>query len=99
MLVNNSKARLISYKLVQFLKTYINLQEKEISIIICLFPIQKSLGWLGYEYKDILKDVLIHKHEQSNVVKYYKNFLTIMKAFKPYIVQFEENGAIKVKIY
>lgn len=45
------------------------------------------------------KDVFIDGHERSDVVEDRKNFLGKMKELKPYIVEFEENGAMKEKIY
>lgn len=32
-------------------------------------------------------------------MKYYKNFLKRLEELKPYIIEFEENGTIKPKIY
>ena len=48
---------------------------------------------LGYEYKDVRKDVFVDGHERSDVVEDRKNFLQKMEELKPYIVEFEENGA------
>lgn len=43
--------------------------------------------------------MFIDGHEQSNVVEDCKRFLTKMEELKSYIVEFEENGTIKPKIY
>ena len=88
-----------SYKLVQFLETYVNPQGEEISITIRSCTAQRWLGRLGYEYKNVRKDVYSDGHEQSDVLKDRKNFLRKMEEFKPYIIEFEKNGAMKDNIY
>lgn len=45
------------------------------------------------------KDIFIDGHERSDVVEDRKNFLRRMEELKPYMVEFEENGAMKEKIY
>ena len=45
------------------------------------------------------KDIFVDGHERLDVVEDCKNFLQKMEELKPYIVEFEENGAIKPKIY
>ena len=45
------------------------------------------------------KDVFVDGHEQSDVVEDRKNFLYKMEELKPYIVEFDENGAMKPKVY
>ena len=45
------------------------------------------------------KNVFVDGHEWSNVVENCKNFLQKIEELKPYIVEFEENGVIKPKIY
>ena len=45
------------------------------------------------------KDVFIDGHERSDVVGDRKNFLRKMEELKPYMVEFEENSAMKDKIY
>ena len=45
------------------------------------------------------KDVFVDEYEQSDVVEDYINFLRKMEELKPYMVEFDENGAIKPKIY
>ena len=45
------------------------------------------------------KNVFVDRHEQSDVVKDWKNFLQKIEELKPYIVEFEENNAIKPKVY
>ena len=86
-----------SYKLIQFLKVYENIQGIEIAITIRLRTAQRWLGKLGYEYKDVRKDVFINGHERSDVVEVRKNFLKKMEELKPYIVEFEEDGTMKAK--
>ena len=45
------------------------------------------------------KDVFIDGHERSNVLEDHKNFLRRIEELKPYMVEFEEDGAIKEKVY
>ena len=87
------------YKLVQFLKAYENTQEIKIPITIHLRTARRWLGKLVYEYKDVRKDVFINGHKRSDVVEDCKNFLKKMEELKPYMVEFEEDGAIKAKTY
>ena len=91
--------RLSSYKLVQFLKTYVSPEGIETSMVIRSRTARKWLGKLGYEYKDVRKDVFVDGHERANVVEDRKNFLKRLEELKPYIVEFEEDGIMKPKIY
>lgn len=52
-----------SYKLVQFLKEYINHEQKEIPIIIYSCIAQKWLHKLRFEYKKVCKDMFVDGHE------------------------------------
>ena len=90
---------LSSYKLVQFLRTYVSPEGIETPIVICSRIARKWLGKLGYEYKDVRKDVFVDRHERANVVEDCKNFLKRLEELKPYIVEFEEDGTMKPKIY
>ena len=45
------------------------------------------------------KNVIVDGHEQSDIVEDCINFLRRMKELKPYMVEFDENGAIKPKVY
>ena len=45
------------------------------------------------------KDIFVDGHKWSNVVEDQKNFLYKMKELKPYIVELDENGAMKPKVY
>lgn len=54
---------------------------------------------MGYEYKDVYKDVFIDEHEQLDVFEDCKVFLNKMEELKPYIVEFDENSVIKPKVY
>lgn len=61
-----------------------------------------ALRWLyklGYEYKDVCKDVFMNKHKQLNIIEDSKNFFKKMKELKPYIVEFEKDNIIKPKLY
>ena len=81
------------------MKTYVNPQGEEIPITIRSRTARRWLGRLGYEYKDVRKDIFIDGHERSDVVEDRKKFLEKMEELKPYMVEFEENGAMKEKIY
>ena len=67
--------------------------------MICLNTNWKWLCKLEYEYKDVYKNVFIDGHEPPNIVEDYKVFLEKIKELKPYIVEFNKNGAMKPKIY
>ncbi len=45
------------------------------------------------------KDLFIDGHERSDVMEDRNNFMTIIEDLKPYMVKFEENGVMKLKIY
>lgn len=88
-----------SYKLVQYLRDYVNLEGEKFPI-----EIKSRIGWnwfhwLGFKYKDIKKDVFVDKHEQTDMVEDQKRFLKKMKKLKSYMVEFNENGIIKDKKY
>lgn len=60
---------------------------------------QKQLYKLKYEYKNVYKDILINEHEQPDIVEDYRVFSNKIKELKLYIVEFDKNSAIKLKIY
>lgn len=88
-----------SDKLVQFLKNYLDLEGVELLIVIQTHIAQKWLYKLTYKYKDIHKDVFINGYEQSDITKDCKVFLNKIEELKPYIVEFDEDDAIKSKVY
>ena len=45
------------------------------------------------------KNIFVDGHEQSDIIENHKNSLQKMEELKPYIVEFEENGIMKLKIY
>lgn len=45
------------------------------------------------------KDVFVDEYKQSVIIKNQKNFLYKIKKLKFYIVEFDENGAMKSKVY
>lgn len=90
---------LSSHKLVQFLKDYVNPQAVEVPIEIRSRTARTWLNKLGYEYKDVRKDVLIDGHERPDVVEDRANFLKVMEDLKPDMVEFEENETMKAKVY
>ena len=67
--------------------------------MICSRIVQIWLHKLGFEYKKVHKDVFIDGHKQPDVVEDQNRFLTKMKKLKPYIIEFNEDGAIKAKDY
>ena len=71
----------------------------ETSIIICSRTARCWLCKLGYEYKNVRKNVFVDGHEQADVVEDRKNFLKKMEELKLYMIEFYENGAIKPKTY
>lgn len=71
----------------------------ETPIVIRLHTAQKWLYKLGYEFKDVRKNIFINRHERSNIVENYKIFLKKIEELKPYIIEFEENSIMKSKIY
>lgn len=86
------------YKLVQFLKPFINPQGIETAIVICSQIARKWLCKLRYEYKNVQTDIFVDSFKRS-VVEDFKFFLEKIEKLKPYIDEFEENGAMKPKIY
>lgn len=76
-----------------------NLEGVEILFVIQSRIAQYWLRKLRYEYKDVCKNVFVDGHKRSDVIEDGKNFLQKMKEIKSYIVEFEENGAIKSQIY
>lgn len=90
---------LSSHKLVQFLKDYVNPQAVEVPTEIRSRTARTWLNKLGYEYKDVRKDVLIDGHERPDVVEDRANFLKVMEDLKPDMVEFEEDGTMKAKVY
>lgn len=45
------------------------------------------------------KDVIINEHERSDIIEDCNNVLKKMEKLKPYIVEFEEDSAMKAKTY
>lgn len=45
------------------------------------------------------KDVFVDKHKWLDVIKDWKQFLKTIKELESYLVEFEEDGTIKVKNY
>ena len=54
---------------------------------------------MGFEYKDVKKNVFVDRHKQSDVVEDCKRFLNKMEELKTYLVGFNEDGAMKDKTY
>ena len=88
-----------SYKLVQYLRNYVNPEGIQTPIEIKSRTARKWLYKLGFEYKDIKKDVFVDGHERPDVVEDRQKFLRIMKGLEPYLVEFEEDGSMKTKNY
>lgn len=90
---------LSSYKLVQFLKGYIDPKGTPTPITIRSRTARTWLNKLGFEYKEVRKGVFIDGHERPDVVEDRKIFLKRMDELRPYMVEFEEDGTMKDKIY
>ena len=60
---------------------------------------QKWLYKLGFEYKNIKKDVFVDGHERPDVVEDCQKFLRIMKDLELYLVEFKKDGSMKTKNY
>lgn len=88
-----------SYKLVQHLKGYVNPEGITNPIEIMSRTARKWLHRLGFEYKDVKKDVFVDGHERSDVIEDCKRFLEKMEELKPYLVEFNEDGTMKEKDY
>lgn len=71
----------------------------EMPIVICSRTARKWLGKLGFEYKNIRKDIFINGHEQADVVEDQTRFLQRMKELEPYMIEFEQDGTMKPKTY
>lgn len=87
------------YKVVAFLKDYLNLKRLETPIKIRFCTARQWLNQLGYIYRDIKKDVFVNGHERANVVEDRKAFLKIMLDLEPYLVEFDSKGNMKDKVY
>lgn len=56
-------ARLSFYKLVQFLKEYVNPEETEIPVVIYSRTVRTWLRKLRFMYKEMRKDVFVDGHK------------------------------------
>lgn len=83
----------------QHLKEYVNPEGVDTPIVVRSRTAQTWLYKLGFEYKEVKKDVFINEHERSDVVKDRNNFLEMMKDLKPFMVEFESDGSMKPKEY
>ena len=90
---------LSSYKLVQFLKEYVNPEGIKTPVVICSCTAQTWLRKLRFVYKKVDKDVFIDSYERPDMVKDRNCFLTKIEELKPYMVEFNEDGAMKAKDY
>ena len=88
-----------SYKLIQYLKEYIYLEDIPNPIKIKLRTTYNYLHKLGFKFKDIKKSVFIDKHKRPNIVQDCENFLKVMKNLEPYFVEFNKDETIKDKEY
>ena len=99
--INNelSMVELSSYKLVEFLKKYINPEGIEISIVIYFCIAQILLRKLGFVYKEVRKDVFIDGYEQPDMMEDQNCILIKIEKLKPYMIEFNEDGVMKTKDY
>lgn len=91
--------KLSFYNLVQFLKIYISSKKIETLIVIYLYKAWKWLSKLGYDYKNVRKDIFVDKHEQTNIVEDHRTVFKRLEELKPYIIKFKKDSKIKPKIY
>lgn len=54
---------------------------------------------LGFEYKNVYKDVFIGGHKRSAMVENRNKFSIKIEELKSYMVEFEKDCKIKLKIY
>lgn len=52
-----------------------------------------------YNWHNIQKKVFINRYKRSNVVEYCYQFLRELESIKSYLVEFEKNGSMKLKVY
>ena len=83
----------------QYLKEYVNPEGVPTPIEIKSRTARNWLHKLGFEYKDVKKDVFIDGHERPDVVQDRQIFLKVMKQLEPYLVEFNEDGTMKAKEY
>ena len=81
------------------MRDYVNLEGIQSPIEIKSRTARNWLHKLGFEYKDVKKDVFVDGHERPDVVEDRKKFLSTMKDLEPYLVEFEEDGSMKTKEY
>ncbi len=91
--------RLNSYKVVKYLKKYIKPQKVKTLIVICSCTAQRWQHKLGFEKKDIKKDVFIERHRWPGVIKYRNNFLRLIDELKWYNARFQEYSIMKLEKY
>lgn len=71
----------------------------ETPIVIRSRTARRWLCKLGYEYKDVRKDVFVDRNERADVVADRKNFLRKIEELKPYMVEIDKFGVMKPKVY
>lgn len=83
----------------QHLKKYINSESVLTPIKIKLRNTWNWLYKLGFEYKNVKKDIFINEHKQPDVVQDYQTFLKVIKELKSYLVEFNQDRIMKAKEY
>lgn len=82
------------------MKKYVNsATENQTPITIRSRTARRWLHKLGFEYKDVKKDVFVDGHKRSDVVENRQNFLKRMEDLQSYLVEFESDGTMKAKEY
>lgn len=87
------------YKLVQHLREYVNSEGRTTPIEIKSRTAQNWLYRLGFEYKDVKKNVFIDRHKRPDIIEDRKKFFNKMEELKLYLVEFNEDGTMKEKNY
>lgn len=95
----NIKIKLSSYKLVAYLKEYVNPKGTKTPVKIQSRTARKWLNKLRYKYRHIGKNVFIDGHKQADIIDDRKKFLQIMEELEPYLVEFDEDGKMLPKSY
>lgn len=81
------------------MRDYINPEGIQTPIEIKSRTVRNWLHRLGFEYKNIKKNVFVDRHERPDVLKDRQKFLKMIKDLEPYLVEFEEDGSMKAKSY
>lgn len=74
-------------------------KKKEVLIVIQLHTTYNWLYKPRYKYKNIYRNVFVDRHKQSDVNEDQKNILYKIEKLKFYIIDFNKNDIMKLKVY